>query len=71
MDLVKEDMDMVEAREKDEVDRVLWRRLSRCGDSEHGNAEKRREIWLLRHEITMTERHQFTMAKLGQLRNIF
>ena len=34
MDLVREDMEMVGARERDEVDRVLWRILSRCGDPE-------------------------------------
>ena len=34
MDLVREDMEIVGAREGDEVDRVLWRRLSRCGDPE-------------------------------------
>ena len=33
MDLVKKDMEMVGARDRDEVDRVLWRRLSRCGDA--------------------------------------
>ena len=34
MDLVREGMEVVGAREEDEVDRVLWRRLSRCGDPE-------------------------------------
>ena len=34
MDLVREDMERVGAREGDEVDRVKWRLLSRCGDSE-------------------------------------
>ena len=28
------DMEMVGAREGDEVDRVLWKRFSRCGDPE-------------------------------------
>ena len=32
MDLMKEDMEIVGAREGDEVDRILWRRLSRSGD---------------------------------------
>ena len=34
MDLVREDMERVGAREGDKVDRVKWRLLSRCGDSE-------------------------------------
>ena len=34
MDLVREDMERVGAREEDEVDQVKWRLLSRCGDSE-------------------------------------
>ena len=34
MDLVREDVKMVGAREGDEVDRTLWRRLLRCGDPE-------------------------------------
>ena len=34
MDLVREDMERVGAREGDEVDRVKWRILSRCGDPE-------------------------------------
>ena len=41
-DLVREDMEIVGAREGDEVDRVLWRRLSRYGDPEYGKAERRR-----------------------------
>ena len=32
MDFFREDMERVEAREGDEVDRVKWRILSRCGD---------------------------------------
>ena len=32
MDLLREDMERVEAREGDKVDRVKWRILSRCGD---------------------------------------
>ena len=32
MDLVREDMERVGAREEDEVDRVKWRLLSCCGD---------------------------------------
>ena len=34
MDLVREDMERVGAREGDEVDRVKWRLMSRCGDPE-------------------------------------
>ena len=34
MDLVREDMERVGAREGDEVDRVKWRLLSCCGDPE-------------------------------------
>ena len=34
IDLVREVMEMVGAREGHEVDRVLWRRLSRCCDPE-------------------------------------
>ena len=34
MNLVREDMERVEPREGDEVDRVKWRLLSRCGDPE-------------------------------------
>ena len=34
MDLVREDMERVGAREGDEVDRVKWRLLSLCGDPE-------------------------------------
>ena len=34
MDLVRKDMERVEAREGDGVERVKWRLLSRCGDPE-------------------------------------
>ena len=34
MDLAREDMEMVGAREEDEFDRVKWRILSRCGNTE-------------------------------------
>ena len=34
MDLAREDMERVRARKGDEVDRVKWRILSRCGDPE-------------------------------------
>ena len=44
MGLVREGMEMVRAREGDEVDRVLWRGLSRCGDLEWGKAEIRRRM---------------------------
>ena len=42
MDLVREDMERVGAREGDEVDQVKWRLLSRCGEPEQGEAERRR-----------------------------
>ena len=41
MDLVRKDMEMLEAREGYEVDRVIWRRLSGCGYSEQGKVERR------------------------------
>ena len=34
IDFLREDMGRVGAREGDEVDRVKWRLLSRCGDPE-------------------------------------
>ena len=34
MDLVREDMERIGAREGDKVDGVKWRLLSRCGDPE-------------------------------------
>ena len=34
MGLVREDMERVEAKEGDKLDRVKWRLLSRCGDPE-------------------------------------
>ena len=34
IDLVREDMERVGAREGDEVDELKWRLLSRCGDPE-------------------------------------
>ena len=34
MDLAREDMERVEAKEGDEVDREKWKILSRCGDPE-------------------------------------
>ena len=34
MDLEREDMERVRAKEGDEVDRVKWKILSRCGDPE-------------------------------------
>ena len=42
MDLAREDMERVEAKEGDEVDRDKWKILSRFGDSKMGEAEKRR-----------------------------
>ena len=41
MDLAREDMKRVGAKEGDEVDRVKWRILSRSGDPEWGEAERR------------------------------
>ena len=34
MDLAREDMERVGAKERDEVDREKWKIFSRCGDSE-------------------------------------
>ena len=34
MDLLREDMEKVGARKGDEIDRIKWRILSRCGDPE-------------------------------------
>ena len=42
MDLAREDMERVGAKEGDEVDREKWKILSRCGDPEQGEAERRR-----------------------------
>ena len=42
MDLVRKDMEMVGAREGDEVDRAKWRILSRLGDPEYREAKRRR-----------------------------
>ena len=42
MDLARKDMERVGAKEGDEVDRVKWKILSRCGDPEWGEAERRR-----------------------------
>ena len=42
MDLVKEGMERVGAREGDEVERVKWKLLSRCGDPDQGEAKRRR-----------------------------
>ena len=47
MNLVREGMERVGAREGDEVDRVKWRLLSRCGNPEYGDAERRRSLQLL------------------------
>ena len=41
MDLARKDMERVGAREGDEVDRVKWKMLLRCGDLEQGEAERR------------------------------
>ena len=46
INLVKEVMEMVGAREGDEVDQALWRRLSRRSDPKQGKAERRRRASL-------------------------
>ena len=43
MDFVREDMERVGARERDEVDRVKWRLLSRCGDPSEKPKEEEEE----------------------------
>ena len=43
MDLAREDMERVGAKKGDEVDRVKWKMLSRCGDPELEEAEGRKE----------------------------
>ena len=42
MDLAREDMERVGAKEGDEVDRNKWKILSNCDDHELGEAERRR-----------------------------
>ena len=42
MDVVRKDMEMVGAREGDEVDQILWRRLLHCSDSQQGKAKRKR-----------------------------
>ena len=44
MDLVREDMERVGAREGDKVDQVKWRLLSRCSNLEYGKAERKRTV---------------------------
>ena len=39
MDLAREDMERVGAKEVDEVDREKWKILSRCDDSKYGEAK--------------------------------
>ena len=41
MDLAREDMERVGAKEGDEVDREKWKILSRYGDPEMGEAKRR------------------------------
>ena len=41
IDLAREDMERVGAKEGDKVDREKWKILSRCGDPEYGEAERR------------------------------
>ena len=45
MNLAREDMEKVGAREGDQVDRIKWRTLSGCGDPEQGEAERRKKIY--------------------------
>ena len=42
MNLAREDIERVGARERDKVDRVRWRIVLRCGDPEEREAERRR-----------------------------
>ena len=42
MDLLRENLKSFGAKEGDEIERVKWRILSRCGDPEYGEAERRR-----------------------------
>ena len=42
MDLAREDMERVGAKEGDEEDREKWKILLRCGDPEQRKAERRR-----------------------------
>ena len=41
MNLAREDLERVGAKEGDEIDRAKWRILSRCGDPEKGEAERK------------------------------
>ena len=43
IDLAREDMERVGAKKRDEVDRVKWKILSRCGNPEQEEAERRRK----------------------------
>ena len=42
MDLAREDMKRVGAKEGDKVDREKWKILSRCSDPEQGETERRK-----------------------------
>ena len=42
MDLVREDMERVGAKEGNEVDCVKWKILMRCDDPEQGKAKRRK-----------------------------
>ena len=62
MDLVKEDMERVGAREGDEVDRVKWRLLSRCGDSREKPKEEEDEEDI---QYVERERERETSSSFG------
>ena len=42
MDLARDNLERVGAKEGDEIDRVKWKILLRCGDPKYGEAERRR-----------------------------
>ena len=63
MNLAREDMERVGAKEGDEVDRKKWKILSRCGDPELGEAERRRKRRIIvRFEKVIS--HKTTLIKL-------
>ena len=51
MNLAREDMERIGARKRDEVDWVKWRILSRCGEPELGEAERRRKSKVRLHTL--------------------
>ena len=42
MDLTREDLERIGAKEGDEINRFKWKILSRCGNPEWGEAERRK-----------------------------